>query len=124
MLLSVARQAGRGAEIYAAGEATFLGELLSRLGAANVTAGADALYPRLGFEEAVVRAPEVVLELQPEPVEPEAVKAWEADWLAVAGDEGPCVAVVDGSHVLLPGPRLPKLYRDLENALVNCIQAR
>ena len=55
---------------------------------------------------------------------PRAARAWEADWLAVAGDEGPCVAVVDGSHVLLPGPRLPELYRDLENALDKCIQAR
>ncbi|MFQ5525770.1 MAG: ABC transporter substrate-binding protein [Thermoanaerobaculia bacterium] len=123
VLLSVARQPGRGAEIYAAGEATFLGELLSRLGASNVTAGSQALYPRLGFEEAVVRAPEVVLELQPEPVAPEAVEAWRRDWRTVTGDRTPCVAIVDGSHVLLPGPRLPQLYRDLEAALRTCIDA-
>lgn len=121
VLLSVARQPGRATEIYAAGDGTFLGELLSRLGASNVTEGASVLYPRLGFEEAVVRAPDVVLELQPEPVAPEAAEGWAADWATVAGDDGPCVAIVDGSHVLLPGPRLPELYRDLEAALSGCL---
>lgn len=121
VLLSVARQPGRAAEIYAAGEATFLGELLKRLGASNVTEGSSALYPRLGFEEAVVRAPEVVLELQPEAVALEDAAIWMEDWNAAAGDDGPCVAIVDGSHVLLPGPRLPELYRDLEAALRGCI---
>ncbi len=121
VLLSVARQPGRATEIYAGGEGTFLGELLSRLGASNVTAGAQELYPRLGFEEAVVRAPEVVLELQPDPVDGEAAEGWRTDWRVVAGEDGPCVAIVDGSHVLLPGPRLPVLYRDLEAALEECL---
>lgn len=120
VLLSVARQPSRAGEIYAAGPNTFLGELLSRLGATNAASGSEQLYPRLGFEEAVLRAPEVVLELQPEPVAPEDEAAWARDWRDVAGDHAPCVKVVDGSHVLLPGPRVGELYRDLEAALVSC----
>ena len=120
VLLSVARQPGRAAEIYAAGPDTFLGELLSRLGASNAAAGSPQLYPRLGFEEVVTRAPEIVLELQPEPVATEDEAAWRGDWQAVAGDRSPCVQIVDGSHVLLPGPRVTLLYRDLETALLSC----
>ena len=71
----------------------------------------------------MVRTPEIVVELQPEPVEPEAAATWAADWATVAGEEGPCVVIVDGSHVLLPGPRLPELYRDLEAALIECLGA-
>ena len=120
VLLSVARQPSRAGEIYAAGPNTFLGELLSRLGATNAASDFGQLYPRLGFEEAVLRAPDVVLELQPEPVAPEDEAAWTRDWRHVAGDNAPCVKVVDGSHVLLPGPRVAELYRDLEAALVSC----
>jgi iron complex transport system substrate-binding protein len=120
VLLSVARQPGRAAEIYAAGPATFLGELLSRLGASNATEGLPQLYPRLGFEEAVIRAPEIVLELQPEAVAPEDEAAWSEDWRVVAGAAAPCVRIVDGSHVLLPGPRVALVYRDLEAALLAC----
>ncbi|MCP4200906.1 MAG: ABC transporter substrate-binding protein [bacterium] len=124
VLLSVARQPGRAGEIYAAGPRTFLGELLSRLGAANAASDGEELYPRLGFEEAVIRAPEVVLELQPEEVAPEDEDAWTGDWLEVAGDSAPCVKIVDGNHVLLPGPRVAELYRDLEAALVSCDPGR
>jgi iron complex transport system substrate-binding protein len=120
VLLSVARQPGRAGEIYAAGPNTFLGELLSRLGATNAVSGFEQLYPRLGFEEAVVRVPDVVLELQPEPLVSEDEGAWARDWHEVAGESGPCVAIVAGSHVLLPGPRVVELYRDLEAALLSC----
>lgn len=123
-LLSVARQPGRAAEIYAAGPTTFLGELLTRLGATNAASGGDSapapLYPRLGFEEAVKLSPEIVIELQPEPVAEEDEETWVVDWRAVAGDRAPCVAIVDGSHVLLPGPRVRAVYRDLEAALIAC----
>ena len=121
VLLSVARQSGRAAEIYAAGRDTFLGELLERLGASNAVADLEQRYPRLAFEEAVVRHPDVVIELQPETVVAADAEACRADWREVAGDAGPCVAIVDGDHVLLPGPRLPRLYRDLERALLECV---
>ena len=120
VLLSVARQSGRGAEIYAAGPDTFLGELVDRLGASHIVSDLPQLYPRLAFEEAALRRPEVVIELQPETVSAAAAGSWRRDWLEVSGEEGPCVVIVDGSHVLLPGPRLPELYRDLEEALLSC----
>jgi hypothetical protein len=68
----------------------------------------------------VVRVPDVVLELQPEPLVSEDEGAWARDWHEVAGKSGPCVAIVAGSHVLLPGPRVVELYRDLEAALLSC----
>ncbi len=124
VLMAVARDAGRAEEIYAAGPETFLGELLSRLGAANAVRDLPGLYPRLAFEEAVARRPEVVLELVPEPVTEDRANAWRSDWRRLAvGGAAPCVQIVDGSHVLLPGPRLDRLYRDLEQALEACAGA-
>ena len=125
VLLSVARQPSRAGEIYAAGPDTFLGELLTRLGAVNAVSSDNGaakapLYPRIGFEQAVLLAPDVVLELQPEPVAPVEAAAWLRDWRTAAGEAAPCVQVVDGSHVLLPGPRVVEVYGDLEAALIAC----
>lgn len=120
VMLSVGRQAGRLTDVLVAGPGTFLDELLRRLGAVNVFADAPVLYPQVGLEEVVARAPDVILELRSEPLAPAVAASLAGDWRQL----GDLPAVRDGRveviadhHVLIPGPRLPRLYGELHAAL-------
>jgi len=120
VLLSVTREPGRMADVLVAGPDTFLDELIERLGAVNVMADAQLPYPQVGLEEIIIRQPEVVIELQANPVD---YARLPEDWERLAGNVPMaeiCVWVVAGDHVLIPGPRLPRLYRELEDALQAC----
>lgn len=123
VLLLVARERGRLAQLTAVGAGTFLAEIVERLGAQNVLADAGQPYPQISLETVLERRPEVIVELQPETLTPAAAAALAAEWErfprlpAVAGG---CVAVVAGGHVLLPGPRLPRLRDELDRALDDC----
>ncbi|HBL31737.1 MAG TPA: hypothetical protein DD490_33355, partial [Acidobacteria bacterium] len=120
VLISVGRPAGRLAELVIAGPGTFLDELLGRLGAVNAFADAPVRYPEVGMEEILARAPDVVLELRADPQPPEVERGLIADWNAlprVPAVRDGRVRVIGGLHVLIPGPRLPLLYRDLRQAL-------
>jgi iron complex transport system substrate-binding protein len=123
VLLSVTRQPGHLADILVAGPGTFLDELLQRLGLVNVVADAPLAYPQIGLEEIILRQPEVIIELQAAPVDHDALAL---DW--AAGPAGPslaevCVEVIAGNHVLIPGPRLPRLLQELEKAVAECAAA-
>jgi iron complex transport system substrate-binding protein len=122
VLLSTGRPAGRLAELVVAGPGTFLDELLQRLGAVNAFGDAPIRYPEVGMEEIVARAPDVVIELRADPVSPDVARGLVDDWNALpqvpAVREGR-VKLIDGSHVLIPGPRLPLFYRELRAALVD-----
>jgi iron complex transport system substrate-binding protein len=122
VLLIVARQPGRLEELYIAGPGTFLDELLDRLGAANALSDSPLRYPQLGPEEILRRRPQVIVELQPEPLSAETRKALLEDWRKLGGVEGfdPCVTLLEGDHVLVPGPRLPRVYEELERAVLDC----
>jgi iron complex transport system substrate-binding protein len=121
VLLSVGRQAGRLGEITAAGHGTFLDELLVRLGAENVFADSPTLYPQVGMEELVARRPDVVVELRTDSLTPEQTAAIVRDWQALPtlpAVRNGRVEVIAGDSVLIPGPRLPRFYRQLRDALL------
>lgn len=116
--LVLGREPGRLAEILVAGPGTFLDELLGRLGAVNVFADAALRYPQVGLEEVIARAPEVIVELQPEAAA--TASELRADWQRLQRVQAlrqARVEVLTGAHVLLPGPRLPRLLRELAAAL-------
>jgi cobalamin transport system substrate-binding protein len=120
VLVSVGRASGRLGEVTAAARGTFYDELLARLGAVNVFADAPTRYPQVGLEEIVARRPDVVLELRPDPLTPEQAAAVAADWAAlpqVPAVRNGRVAVIAGDYTMLPGPRLPRLYREMREAL-------
>jgi len=120
VLLSVTREPGRMADVLVSGPDTFLHELLDRLGATNVMADAQLSYPQVGLEEIIIRRPEVVIELQANPGD---YASLARDWERLAAEasiEEACVWVVAGDHVLIPGPRVPRLYRQLDDALLAC----
>ncbi|MBW8876565.1 MAG: ABC transporter substrate-binding protein [Acidobacteria bacterium] len=120
VLISVGRRPGQLGDVTVAGPGTFLDELLKRLGAENVFADAPTLYPQIGLEEIVARKPDVILELRADPLTPDAVASIIADWQALP--QVPAVRlgrveVIAGDHVLIPGPRLPRFYREMREAL-------
>src|SRR4051812_39245565 len=121
VLISVGRRSGQLGEITVAGPNTYLDELLRRLGGQNVFADAPTLYPQIGLEEIVARKPDVILELRADPLSPAEVATIVADWQALP--QVPAVRlgrvkVVAGDHVLIPGPRIPRFYREMREALV------
>lgn len=120
VMLSVGRQAGRLGDLIVAGKGTFFHELLERLGAKNAFADASGLYPQISLEEIVARRPDVILELHAYPVTPEVAASLESDWRDL-GDvpavQSGGIEVLAGDYVVIPGPRLPRLYREMREAL-------
>ncbi len=121
VLISVGRRSGQLGEITVAGPHTFLDELLRRLGGRNAFADAPTLYPQIGLEEIIARKPDVILELRADPLSPAAVAAIVSDWQALP--QVPAVRlgqvkVIAGDHVLIPGPRIPRFYREMREALI------
>jgi iron complex transport system substrate-binding protein len=121
VLISVGRAPGRLGEISVAGHGTFLDELLRRLGGVNVFADSPTLYPQISVEEVVARKPDVILELRADPQTPEQAAALVHDWQALAevpAVRNGAVEILAGTHVLIPGPRLPQFYREMREALL------
>ena len=116
VMLSVGRQAGRLGDMIVAGKGTFFHELLERLGAKNAFADASGLYPQISLEEIVARRPDVILELRAYPVTPEVGASLRSDWREL-GEGSRRVEVLAGDYVVIPGPRLPRLYREMREAL-------
>jgi iron complex transport system substrate-binding protein len=120
VMLSTGRQAGRLGDMVVAGKGTFFHELLERMGAENTFADAPGLYPQVSLEEVVRRAPDVILELRVAPPSPELTASLQRDWQALsqipAVRDGR-VEVIAGDYTLIPGPRLPRLYREIRAAL-------
>lgn len=122
-LLLVGRPVGKLGQLLVAGPGTFLDELLRRAGATNVLGDSSLPYPQIGLETVVGRTPQVIFELQGEPLAAGQGGQWVADWqelrqLPAVRDD--CVYVIDGGYVLVPGPRLPRLYREMLECLADC----
>jgi ABC-type hemin transport system substrate-binding protein len=120
VMLVAERERGQLAQLLLAGPRTFLDELLARLGGTNAVADSPLPWPQVSLEEVVARRPDVIVELQPRRLGAAEAAALRADWRTVPGLEPATVrvAVVSGDWALVPGPRLPTLYRELRRALV------
>lgn len=120
VLLVVARQPGELGRPLVAGPGSFLAELLDRMGAANVFADAALPWPQVSLEEVVARDPELIVELQPQAPTAAEAAALRADWQrlpTLSAARAGRVIVLGGDHTLIPGPRLPRLYRELRAAV-------
>jgi iron complex transport system substrate-binding protein len=124
--LVVGRDPQRLGDMVVAGPDTFFDELLGRLGALNAFGDVTARYPQIGVEEILRRQPDVVLEVQPFYVHELREAQLRSDWreLGRGAVATPCVAIVQGDHVLVPGPRLPLVYGQLRTALESCLSDR
>lgn len=120
VLLSVGRESGTMADILVSGPGTHLDELLGLMGVVNAFADAPLAYPQVGLEEILQRQADVVIDLQ---ASPGPFEELQLDWqdLQAQTDMAPaCARVVAGDFVLIPGPRLPRLYQELREAIVSC----
>ena len=120
VMLSVGRQSGRLVDVLSAGPGTFYDELLVRMGAVNAFGDALGHYPQVSLEEVVARAPDVILELRSDPLPPEVTAGLINDWNQlpqVAAVRNRRVVVLTGDYVVIPGPRLPQLYREMRAVL-------
>lgn len=120
VLLSVGRDAGRLGDVTVAAPGTFLDEILVRAGGVNAFADAPTRYPQVGLEEIVARAPDLIVELRSDPLTPAASEALVREWNQlpeIAAVRAGRVVVIAADYVLVPGPRLPLLARDLRRAL-------
>ena len=120
ILLSVGRESGRMADVLVSGPGTHLDELLGLMGAVNAFADAPLDYPQVGLEEILQRQADVVIDLQPSPGMYEELAVEWQDLRAQTDMAPACARVVAGDHVLIPGPRLPRLYRELREAISSC----
>jgi len=119
VLLVAERERGQLAQLLLAGPGTFLDELLGRLGADNAAADSPLAWPQVSLEEVIARRPDVILELHPRALSAAEVEGLRADWRGVPGLPRASlkVAVVGGDWALVPGPRLPILYREMRRAI-------
>jgi iron complex transport system substrate-binding protein len=120
VFLSLERPSGDVAELLSAGPGSFYHELLTRLGAENVMADAPVAFPRVSLETVLARQPEWIVELSVEEPKAEDPRQLLADWQRVPQLEAVQagrVRRIAGGHTVVPGPRLPRLYRELAMAL-------
>jgi iron complex transport system substrate-binding protein len=120
ILLSAGRPVGRLADLVVAGPGTYFEELLANLGAVNAFADAPIRYPEVGMEDVIARAPDIIIEVRAEAVPPEVERQLIGDWNAlprIPAVRNGRIVVIDGDYAVVPGPRIPQLYRELRAAL-------
>ncbi|HEV7515663.1 MAG TPA: hypothetical protein VGR07_05120, partial [Thermoanaerobaculia bacterium] len=117
---------GRLTDLLVAGPGTFYDELLTRLGARNAFADAPVRYPQVALEEVLTRAPDVILEIREDLPTPEVARQLTTDWWGLPQLQAASrarVVVLAGDYVVVPGPRLPRLYREMGAILDNAANA-
>jgi iron complex transport system substrate-binding protein len=110
-LFLVGRNTGSLSDLYAAGESSYLGELLELAGAENSARGAAGAYPKLSLEEILRRDPEVILDLSHGSAgsDPQAEREIRELWARFPGLTAVRqrrVHVLVEDVFLIPGPRL------------------
>ena len=94
------------ADLYTAGEDTFVGELLALAKARNIAAGAASSYPQLTAEAIIAAAPDVVLLADGEWGESYETVCARPGWDAIPACLGGRVHPLDGDLTSRPGPRI------------------
>lgn len=118
-LLVFGRRPGALTQLSCSGEGTFLSECLEAVGGSNCLTGLEG-YPLISTEVLLERAPELIVELSPEPLDAETRAALRADWAAFGSLPAVAkgrIAIVSGPELLVPGPRLDQTLAKLRRVL-------
>lgn len=118
-LLVFGRRVGAVTQLSCSGEGTFLSECLEAVGGSNCLEGLGG-YPLISTEVLLERAPDLIVELYPEPVDASRRAALRADWQALSSLPAVTtgrIAIVSGPGLLVPGPRLDQTLDKLRRAL-------
>jgi iron complex transport system substrate-binding protein len=107
--------------LFVAGSGTFIDELIEMAGGENIAADSLSKYPRLGSEEVVSRAPDVILytslnfELTPE--QDAMAKALWSGYPSIPAVKNNRIHGLVADHVTLPGPRLGIGLEEMAHAI-------
>jgi cobalamin transport system substrate-binding protein len=121
VLLVINHQAGDLSQVSVPGHTTFLGECLQAAGGLPILRDLPGdRWHVVAKEVLYAEAPQVIIDLQVQPVDEDTARRLRADWERLEGlpavDQGR-IAVVSGSELLIPGPRLSRVVAKLERAL-------
>lgn len=121
VMLTVARQPDRLANLLTTGKGTFLDEMVTMAGGVNVFGDLDMRYPQVSAEAIVAHRPDVIIELMPEvDLTPELKKKLLDQWKvlgpipAIAGGR---VYFVNDDHCLIPSPRYHQIVEKISQLL-------
>lgn len=108
-------------EVYIAGQGEFYHELLELAGGENVYTRAAPKYPQVSVEGILAMNPEVVIELIPDPEGTgKTIEEIRADWSGLPGlpaSQPGRIKILTGNFLVVPGPRLMLLLKDLGEAI-------
>jgi iron complex transport system substrate-binding protein len=109
------------AQVSAPGATTFIADCLRAAGGESCLEDlpGDAWHV-LSLEAILERRPELIIELATDPVDEATARALRADWAVLEGVPAVAqgkVAIVSGTEVLIPGPRLDRLLAKLARAV-------
>ena len=107
VLVVVSHAPGRFGAAFAAGEGTYLDEILRAAGFANALAGASG-YPSLDPDRIAALAPDLLIDVHPDGDPPE-----EDAWSYLQGVR---VVTIRDTAALRPGPRLPEVLERFRGA--------
>ncbi len=121
VMITVARQPDRLANILTTGRGTFLDEMIEVAGGVNVFGDVDMIYPEVSPESILAKQPQVIIELMPEvEVTDELASQLREQWRRL----GSIPAVTDGrihiltdDNCLIPSPRYTELIEKVSRLL-------
>ena len=91
--------------LYVVGRGSFMEEMLSGVGLRNAASSFDEAYPRVGREWVVESAPDILIDLSPEPGNP--TDFW-SHWPSIPAVKRGRVIGLDASLISMPGPYLDR----------------
>jgi iron complex transport system substrate-binding protein len=120
VVLLFSRTPGSLSGLSAVGPGTFLDDIIRIAGGTNIFADAAGFYPQVSKESLLVRKPDVILEVNPGALDAKTIASLRADWQAFA--DLPAVRngrihTLTNDYVLIPGPRVGLIARDVIQAI-------
>ncbi|MGH0036103.1 MAG: ABC transporter substrate-binding protein [Myxococcota bacterium] len=100
--------------LFIAGRGNFIDEMVTAAGGRNLGRPLGEAYPRVSLEWAIEAAPQVILDLGPDPGE---ARAFWGRWPSLPAVRDGRVLTLDASLVSLPGPDLDRSLETLARAL-------
>jgi iron complex transport system substrate-binding protein len=100
--------------LFVAGSGNFIDAMVAAAGGVNLGRAFDEAYPRASVEWAIEAAPQVILDLGPDPA---GARAFWGRWPSLPAVRDDRVETLDASLVSLPGPYLDRSLEALARAL-------
>lgn len=121
VLVIIARQPDRLANLLSAGRGTFLDEMIEVAGGANVFGHLDMRYPQISLEAIISARPDVILELMPERnLSNEAVATLRRQWRQLGrlpAVESDRIHVLTDDHCMIPSLRYVDIIEKVSKLL-------